>query len=146
MLSSNSFQIIHASWEQDCKRIMMIRKIVFVEEQKVSLKEEMDNLDEQCWFVLAVSEHGNNIGTGRLLPTGKIGRLAVLKDYRNQGIGSALLKELIQIGRTQAIFPLYLHGQTHAKKFYNKHGFIEEGKVFNEAGIPHIKMRLNWKH
>ncbi|MGK0297372.1 MAG: putative GNAT family N-acyltransferase [Gammaproteobacteria bacterium] len=142
-MSNNSFKIIQANWEQDGDRIMMIRKVVFVEEQKVSLDEEIDNLDEQCRFVLAVNDDGDAIGTGRLLPTGKIGRLAVLKDFRKLGVGSELLKSLIDIAKTQSIPNIYLHGQTHAKIFYNKHGFIEEGEIFDEAGIPHFKMRLN---
>ncbi|MGY8815283.1 MAG: GNAT family N-acetyltransferase [Gammaproteobacteria bacterium] len=142
-MSKNSFKIIQANWKQDGDRIMMIRKVVFVEEQKVSMDEEIDNLDEQCWFALALNNTGEAIGTGRLLPTGKIGRLAVLKEYRNLGVGSKLLNLLIDITKTQSVSDVYLHGQTHAKMFYNKHGFIEEGEIFDEAGIPHFKMRLN---
>ena len=136
------FHISRVTWEEEQERIMMIRNTVFVEEQKVPIDEEMDDLDAQCWFVLAEDENGNAIGTGRLLPDGKIGRMAVLKQFRNHGVGSDLLKALIALADTQSIKGLYLHGQTQAKHFYNKHGFVEVGPVFDEAGIPHVKMCL----
>ncbi|NNE39273.1 MAG: GNAT family N-acetyltransferase, partial [Gammaproteobacteria bacterium] len=103
----------------------------------------MDDLDSQCWFVLAEDETGNPIGTGRLLPTGKIGRMAVLKEYRAQGVGSAILKALMDIAKSNSIDDMYLHGQTHAKAFYNKYGFIVVGPEFDESGIPHYKMRYS---
>ncbi len=136
------FKIKEVSWEQENQRIMMIRKKVFVDEQNVPMEEEMDELDVQCWFVLAEDSKENVIGTGRLLPSGKIGRMAVLKEYRNIGVGSAILNALIEIANNESINNLYLHGQVHAKAFYNKHGFIEQGSIFDEAGIPHYKMRF----
>jgi len=136
-----NFNIKEVSWKRDSQRIMMIREKVFVDEQNVPMEEEMDDLDVQCWFVLAEDSKENPIGTGRLLPSGKIGRMAVLKKYRNIGIGSAILRALIEIAKKESISNLYLHGQIHAKSFYNKHGFIEQGSIFNEAGIPHYKMR-----
>jgi predicted GNAT family N-acyltransferase len=141
-MSGGNFTIRQVDWHREKEQIMMIRNVVFVEEQKVPMEEEMDNLDAQCWFVLAEDETGKPIGTGRLLPGGKIGRLAVLKDHRGHGIGSALLKALIRVADLQSIGELYLHGQIQAKSFYARHGFVEEGPVFEEAGIPHIKMRL----
>jgi predicted GNAT family N-acyltransferase len=137
-----NFNIKEVSWKQDKQRIMMIREKVFVDEQNVPIEEEMDDLDVQCWFVLAEDSKEKPIGTGRLLPTGKIGRMAVLKEYRNIGVGSAILNALIEIANNESIKNLYLHGQVHAKAFYNKHGFIEQGSIFDEAGIPHYKMRF----
>ena len=141
-MNSESFTITQVSWERESERIMMIRKSVFVDEQKVSMEEELDGLDAQCWFVLALDQQAKPIGTGRLLPDGKIGRMAVLKSSRGCGVGSALLKALIAVAEAQSINELYLHGQISAKQFYSKHGFIEEGPIFDEAGIPHVKMRL----
>ena len=137
-MSEKLFHVTQVSWKQECERITMIRKKVFVEEQNVPI--EID-LDEQCWFVLAEDASGNAIGTGRLLPDGKIGRMAVLKPYRGMGVGSAILQALINLAATQSITALYLHGQLSARGFYRKYGFVEIGPVFNEAGIPHIKMR-----
>jgi predicted GNAT family N-acyltransferase len=137
------YRIIQVTWDLEQERIMMIRKTVFVDEQKVPIEEEMDGLDEQCRFVLAEDQKGVAIGTGRLLPDGKIGRMAVLKQYRNRGVGSGLLKALIAVANAQSIKELYLHGQLSAKQFYTKHGFVEEGPIFDEAGIPHVKMRLS---
>ena len=141
-MPATKFTIKEVSWHQHKDAIMMIREKVFVEEQNVSMEEEMDGLDDQCWFALAVDDSDSPIGTGRLLPSGKVGRMAVLREYRNQGIGSAILNKLINVASSQSISNLYLHGQTHAIKFYNKHGFVEEGQEFDEAGIPHYKMRF----
>lgn len=138
-----NFNIKEVSWKQEYQRIMMIREKVFVDEQNVPMEEEMDDLDVQCWFVLAEDGEENALGTGRLLPSGKIGRMAVLKEFRNIGIGSAILEALIKIAKKESINNLYLHGQVHAKPFYNKHGFIEQGPIFDEAGIPHYKMRFS---
>ena len=135
--------IKQVDWELEQDRIMSIRNEVFVIEQAVPMEEEMDGLDKQCWFVLAEDDKGHPIGTGRLLPSGKIGRMAVLKFYRNRGVGSAILTALIKLALENNLTDLYLHGQIHAKQFYNNHGFIEEGAVFDEAGIPHIKMRFS---
>ncbi len=137
------FTIKEVNWSDQRNNIMMIRELVFVVEQNVPMEEEIDGLDEHCWFVLAMDKTENPIGTGRLLPSGKIGRMAVLKEYRNQGVGSAILKALIEVARLHSINELYLHGQSHAKSFYNKHNFIESGPLFDEAGIPHYIMRYS---
>ncbi len=142
-MQTYNFTIKEVSWDTHKDSIMMIREKVFVIEQHVPIEEEMDDLDSECWFVLAEDKDGNPIGTGRLLPEGKIGRMAVLMEYRHQGIGSAILKALVEVARSQSIEGLYLHGQTHAKSFYNKHGFVEFGEEFDEAGIPHYKMRYS---
>jgi predicted GNAT family N-acyltransferase len=79
------------------------------------------------------------IGTGRLLPDGHIGRMAVLADWRGKGVGRALLERLLEEARLQSC-ALALHAQTHASGFYRRFGFVEEGPEFMEAGIPHRTM------
>jgi predicted GNAT family N-acyltransferase len=106
------------------------------------LQEERDGLDPDCDIVLAVDNNHQPIGTARLLPSGKIGRMAVLKAWRGQGIGSAMLQELLAIAAENKLNSVYLHGQIQAIAFYEAHGFIPEGPVFEEAGIAHRIMRL----
>ena len=138
---AHGFRVCRVDWNTHQSRIMMIRNSVFIEEQGVSPDEEQDGLDEECLFVLAEDLQGHPIGTARLLPGGKIGRLAVLEQHRHRGVGSALLKAVMAIAAEEGLSSVYLHGQVHARQFYRKHGFVETGPVFEEAGIPHLKMR-----
>lgn len=117
-----------------------IRLKVFVEEQRVPREIEMDDMDGACLHALAWLD-GKAVGTGRLLPDGHIGRMAVLGESRALGVGGAILERLVDEARRQGRRAVILSAQTHAIGFYRRHGFSEEGKVFEEAGIPHQEMR-----
>lgn len=133
-----------ADWQRDKNALMALRNQVFVEEQKVPPALEIDGLDPECKHVKATAD-GVTIGTGRLLPSGFIGRMCVHKDYRQYGIGSLLLKNLVE----QAIaahYPLIaLNSQCSAIPFYEKNGFVVDSDEFMDAGIPHRKMILKAK-
>ena len=90
---------------------------------------------------VAYDEAGQPLATGRLLPDGHIGRMAVRKAGRGKGVGGAVLQALIQAARERGDGEVILNAQTHAEGFYNAHGFAREGEEFMEAGIPHITMR-----
>ncbi len=117
-----------------------IRLKVFVEEQRVPREIEMDDMDAACRHALAWLD-GKAVGTGRLLPDGHLGRMAVLGESRALGVGGAILERLLDEARRQGMREVVLSAQTHAIGFYRRHGFREEGKVFEEAGIPHQEMR-----
>lgn len=117
-----------------------IRTAVFVEEQGVPVEIEMDDRDAVSVHALAYVD-GAVVGTGRLLPDGHIGRMAVLKESRARGIGGAILASLVAEARRRGMQEVVLAAQTHALGFYHKHGFREAGAVFEEAGIPHQEMR-----
>ena len=129
------------SWKEAKLLAYPIRLTVFVEEQKVPEALELDANDPQAWHAI-VFENGQAIATGRLIRDGKIGRLAVLKQYRGQGYGSKLLKALVDHGNNLGILDFYLHAQTSAIGFYEQLGFKQIDSEFNEAGIWHIKMVL----
>jgi len=137
------FRVLRVNWDTHKTHIMSIRTQVFIMEQGVPVEVEHDGLDIQCHLVLAVDASKNPIGTARLLPTGQIGRMAVLNPYRNRGVGSALLQELVAVAHEIGMESLFLHAQIHALPFYEKHGFAAEGPVFEEAGIPHRQMGYN---
>jgi predicted GNAT family N-acyltransferase len=82
------------------------------------------------------------LGTGRLLPDGHIGRMAVLRQARGAGVGSALLRALMQAARARGDREVMLSAQTHALPFYERFGFVAEGEAYDDAGIPHRVMRL----
>ncbi len=117
-----------------------IRLEVFVQEQRVPAEIEMDDNDAGCVHALAYWQ-GRAVGTGRLLPDGHIGRMAVLRDSRSLGVGGAILERLVEEARRRGMKQVVLSAQTHALGFYRRHGFVEEGDAFEEAGILHQEMR-----
>ena len=133
-------------WHAHRAELQAIRRAVFVEEQRVPEELEWDEIDAQCQHVLAFSPDGIPIGTGRLLPDGHIGRMAVLKGWRGRGVGCATLRFLIGLAREKSLGAVRLHAQTHALGFYARHGFTDIGDEFMEAGIPHRAMVLQLEH
>ena len=137
------FLIRSASWQADRARLEFVRRRVFIVEQKIPESEEWDDADENSSHVLAFFEKRDAVGTGRLEPTGKIARLAVLGEYRGQGVGSAMLIRLVEEARQRDFDQVYLHAQTHALNFYKKFGFVSDEEIFSEGGIPHVLARLD---
>jgi len=121
-----------------------IRFTVFVEEQRVPAEIEIDEHDAECIHALAYVD-GRAVGTGRLLPDGHIGRMAVLNAFRGGGIGKGLLRALIEAARRRGDAEVLLSSQVHAVGFYRAEGFEPEGPVYEEAGIPHQAMRLKFR-
>jgi predicted GNAT family N-acyltransferase len=136
-----AFTVRRALWERDLPALRAVREAVFVHEQNVPPELEWDDIDAECTHVLAEAK-GDAIGTGRLLPDGHIGRMAVLAAWRGQGVGSAMLDALIAIAHQRRIRTVVLNAQTHARHFYERRGFRATGAAFMEAGIPHITMIL----
>jgi predicted GNAT family N-acyltransferase len=128
-----------AKWDADRAVLARIRREVFIDEQKVPESEEWDADDAASVHVLATSNR-EPVGTGRLNPAGKIGRIAVVAGHRGRGIGSLILRRLLEEARRLGIRTPYLHAQLQAVPFYEKHGFACQGNVFDEAGIPHVRM------
>ncbi|HZA95889.1 MAG TPA: GNAT family N-acetyltransferase [Burkholderiaceae bacterium] len=118
-----------------------LRFAVFVEEQHVPAEIELDALDPLSVHAVAFDANERAVGTGRLLPDGHIGRMAVAKPARGSGVGSALLKVLMAEARRRGHTHAVLSAQTHAAGFYRKHGYCEYGDEYDDAGIPHIDMR-----
>ena len=122
----------------------IIRFEVFVEEQKVPAELEMDHMDAVCVHAVAYDGTSTPIGTGRLLPDGHIGRMAVRKGARGSGVGGALLQALMAQAKARGDRQVMLSSQTHAAPFYERHGFQIEGDEFFEAGIAHINMTYSF--
>lgn len=140
MKSPPYFAIRHADWHLDGPLLRSVREQVFIREQGVPPALELDALDALSRHVIALSR-GQAIGTGRLLPDAHIGRMAVLRGWRGQGVGSALLESLIEIARSLGMRQVMLNAQLHALPFYLRHGFLPQGGEFLDAGIAHRRMR-----
>ena len=130
----------------DMQRALAIRRRVFIEEQNVPEEIEMDADDQRAFHALAILD-GNAVGCGRMLEHGdgevKIGRMAVLPEFRKTGIGALILRFLIERARTRGLRKAILHAQLTAEGFYLNQGFSPVGGVFDEAGIAHRKMELD---
>ena len=129
------------TWEEARSEASRIRFAVFVDEQKVPAESELDEHDPQCIHALATDASGRVVGTGRLLPDGHIGRMAVSQEARGQGVGGAILEALAERARQRGDPEVVLNAQVQAMDFYRAHGFVEEGPEFDDAGIPHRAMR-----
>lgn len=137
-----NFNVEVAEWscEEQRTALLDLRRIVFIEEQRVPEQRERDGLDGECWHVLARDDSGRPIGCGRLNSNHKIGRMAVLPDWRGQGVGAALLRELVARARTQGWPEVALDAQVSAIGFYEREGFTAYGEEFEDAGLAHRAM------
>lgn len=134
-------EIRRADWNRDREILSEIRRRVFIEEQGVPQDLEWDGEDEAASHWLALRDE-QPVGTARMLHDGHIGRMAVLMRGRRQGVGTALLREIIASAQRDRRRELFLHAQTHALGFYQRLGFVAEGPEFLDANMPHRTMRL----
>lgn len=143
--SLKNLDILLVDWVKASKEAFFIRKAVFIDEQRVPEELELDADDLQALHVLAKID-GLSVGTARLVAISKdqaqIGRMAVLDQYRGQGIGRQILEKLIQFAQEKGFAELFLHSQVNAIPFYEKMGFKADGDIYDEAGIPHRNMML----
>jgi predicted GNAT family N-acyltransferase len=141
--------IIITDWRTHKTELSNIRTRVFIEEQAVPEADEWDEYDSDAIHFLVQESNVNAIGCARLLtesnPQGgylyHIGRVAVLREFRAQGIGHQLMLFIINYClSTEPDRKIYLHAQTTRRSFYEQLGFCARGSEFMDAGIPHISM------
>lgn len=129
---------MHQPWWPECCRI---RQRVFIEEQQVPVDLEWDESDETATHLLA-SLNGQAVACARVVPEGYIGRMAVLPEWRGQGIGEALLLQAINLCRQLEVTHARLSAQTHAIGFYQQAGFEVCSEPYLDANILHVDMQL----
>ena len=151
------FTVGEADYARDLDALRTVRDAVFVREQGVPVAIERDAADPACLHVLARDPDGRPVGTARLLPPpaspagdppadadavpeARIGRMAVLPDWRGRGVGDALLRVLLRAAAARGWTRVVLHAQSGAIGFYRRHGFLPRGPRFMEAGIEHLTM------
>ncbi|NIE97362.1 GNAT family N-acetyltransferase [Acinetobacter sp. Tr-809] len=136
------YQIKQGNWDQLQHDAKLIRILVFIQEQGIA---EADEWDEQD----AISQHfviydqDQPIATARLLQNNSVGRVAVLKAYRGQGLGQMIMLDIIAFAKQQGRAFLHLSSQVHAMSFYQQLGFVVQGDEYDECGIPHIEMIMS---
>ena len=136
------FRVENGNWDQLHQDAKFIREQVFIIEQNISEQDEWDDQDLIAQHFV-VYDHDQPIATARLLQNNSVGRVAVLKPYRGQGIGHLIMLEIITYARQQSRKVLQLSSQVHAISFYEKLGFKVQGNQYDECEIPHIEMIIN---
>ena len=136
------------SSDEELEQAYRIREEVFVVEQQVPKNLEYDEFESECRHFIALSD-GFPCATARWRFTKKgikLERFAVLQAFRSKGIGSELVKNVLEdianIPETKGKL-IYLHAQVSAVPLYLKFGFGKEGEPFEEAGIEHYVMVKN---
>ena len=138
----NNTAVTQTRFQDDMDAIKSIRQQVFIEEQQVPVELEWDGLDDDA-VQLLVTKNGKPVATSRMLSDGHIGRMAVMADYRHQGLGSQMLLKLIEIAKQNGLSRVFLSAQVEAIDFYQKYGFTVDSETYMDAGIPHKDMSLN---
>lgn len=139
------YELRNVQWPEDAELIRAVRQQVFVIEQGIDPALEWTGDDDQFQCVLAVDADQKPIGTGRVkvsAATATIGRMAVLESWRGAGVGAAIMRRLIEIGKSDGANEFELSAQLTAVAFYQKFGFTASGDVYLDADIEHCKMTL----
>jgi len=136
---STKLIIITADWTKHKSILRDIRKTVFIDEQSVPAELEWDEFDIDSTHFLVTADD-EPVATGRLKVDGQIGRMAVIKTHRRQGVGSRLLDYILDHAKKCALKKVYCHAQVPVIDFYLKKGFEVTGKEFLDANIPHKTM------
>lgn len=132
--------------ESQLQHAFKIRTTVFVEEQNVPPQDELDEYENTAVHFLAYA-NDQPVGTARYRYTDKgikLERFAVLKEFRQHGLGKALVNAVmndIAASQDNQGKVCYLHGQVPVVKFYQSFGFEPEGDQFDECGIMHFLMK-----
>ena len=141
-----NIKITQVSWRQAESDLRAVRTPVFIVEQFVTPEFEWDEKDASAVHLLATLEDLNSapqpIACLRIIDYHKIGRMAVLKEWRGMGLGAALLLEAVKICQAHGSKQMYLSAQTHAIGFYIRCGFKVTSEVYQDVHIPHVDMQL----
>lgn len=129
------------AWAELGAQARPVREAVFQREQQIAASLDWDEADAVSRHVVVFDSIGAPIATGRLSADGRIGRVAVLPQWRGQQVGRCVLLALLDAARERGMATVWLHAQMPSAAFYIKLGFQAEGAVFMEAGIAHQTMR-----
>ncbi|MEN9966711.1 MAG: hypothetical protein RL416_868 [Pseudomonadota bacterium] len=140
----NNLKIEIVKWIDGLSQLKNIREKVFIQEQKVTPQLEWDGMDEKAIHFLVFNDKAA-IGCARAIVIKdhmQLGRMAVLKEYRGQGIGSALIEKAMTTAKLNQLSAIYISAQCHAIDFYKKFGFEVTSDIYLDAEIPHRDMTL----
>lgn len=143
MARLEEYHFIDISWSTAASDVIELRKKVFVVEQRFDESHLYDHNDLDSYHILATNSSGKSIGCGRITLEGKIDYIAVLINERGHGVGSMILKKLIEVAERHQIIDLSLCTETALVHFYDQQDFYVEGPVYMKKGVPFQKMVKN---
>ena len=142
----NNLKVEIVKWIDEDESLTMIRQKVFIEEQNVTSQLEWDGMDEEAIHFLAFKNE-KAIGCARAFVIKnhmQLGRMAVLKAYRGESVGTALIEKVITTAKLNQLSAIYISAQCHAIDFYKKFGFEITSDIYLDAEILHRDMKLNF--
>ena len=142
----NNLKVEIVKWIDEHESLKMIRQKVFIEEQKVTSQLEWDGMDEEAIHFLAFKNE-KAIGCARAFVIEnymQLGRMAVLKAYRGEGVGTALIEKAITTAKLNQLSAIYISAQCQAIDFYKKFGFEITSDIYLDAEIQHRNMKLEF--
>jgi predicted GNAT family N-acyltransferase len=136
-----SYTVSRVQWEQAAPLLKNVREQVFVCEWRIPKNIEFDQKDRFAYHVLACNDLTQEpIGTGRILSTGEISRIAVLKSCRKDQVDKVILQALFVIAREMNLKEIFIYSPLASIDYFRKFNFNTSGAVFMEAGLPRQKM------
>ena len=137
---------IHVTDKSELNDVLSIRRKVFTEEQGINPNADKDGLDEAADHIIAIYD-GLPVGCTRirfLNGKAKLERLAVLREYRSKGIATEIIKSTVEYCNSKKVNEIYFDAQYYLKGFYERFGFKVRGEPFEEVGIEHIEMYMEF--
>mgnify|MGYP003386451805 FL=1 len=136
-----SYTVSRVKWEQAAPLLKNVREQVFVYEWRIPKKIEFDRKDHFANHVLACHDKTQQpIGTGRILSSGEISRIAVLKLYRKDQVDRIILQKLFSIAQEMKLKEIFIYSPLETIDYFRENHFNTSGAVFMEAGMPKQKM------
>lgn len=136
-----SYTVSRVEWGQAAPLLKDVREQVFICERRIPKHIEFDKKDRYAHHILACNDKDKTpVGTGRILTSGEIGRIAVLKSYRKDKVDKIILQQLFSIAKELNLKSIFIYSPLHATNYFQQLNFTISGNVFMEAGIPRQKM------
>ena len=135
-----TFKVENVDWGKEKHRLSKLRERVFVCEWRIPKECEFDQQDSAAFHVLVLDDNNLEVATGRITPSGEIGRIAVVPRYRGPEVYQALFHALLDIARQHDLENVIVQCELEGVEYYQQQGFRPVGTVYMDAGIPRQKM------
>jgi predicted GNAT family N-acyltransferase len=135
------YRVTKVEWDRQKDQLQQIRERVFVYELHIPKRVEFDNHDKLALHVLVTDDTRCPVATARLCDDGLISRLAVLPEHRNRKVYCSLLNYIFDLATEQGIESISVNCVLHEVERFIRNGFIKQGNVFMEAGIPRQRLK-----
>ena len=135
----------NVDWGHEQHKLKKIREKVFVCQWRIPAEYEFDHQDSIAFHVLVVNEHNQEVATGRITPSGEIGRIAVEPEFRGPEVYQALFNALLNIAQRHGLQDVIVQCELEGVNYYQQQGFRPVGTVFMDAGIARQSMLCSLK-